>query len=209
MNINPTPNVMIITAWHQMALLALFFVFPMCVTGAFIGIGIYIGLPGWVLALGGAILALVSFVLGGMFGYKRLPKDAMRVERDALVGIRCGTIPFSSITQYNLDDGIKIHRQGHVTLKLKPTTERDRYNEFHAAFASAISIWQFQHPASKIKPNYFYGSWKAKAIGGALLLISAGAAIGALVLDMSGGIGIAIAGVSTGIFLMVSKRRNV
>jgi hypothetical protein len=208
MNINPTPNVMVITLWHQMALGVLFLILPMCVTGAFIGIGVYLNLPGWILALGGVVLALVSLVLGGTFGYKRLPKDAMRVERDALVGVRCGTIPFDSITQYNLDDGIKIHRQGHATLKLKSTTERERYNEFHAAFASAITIWQFRHPASKMKPDYFYGSLKARAIGGALLFISVGTAIGALMMDIGGGIGIAMAGAVTGIALMVSKRRD-
>jgi len=208
---NIPPNVTIVTRWRQVAVIMMLAVLPAVVFGAIIGIGIYSRLSetGFAfLMLGGMVLALACMVLFGTLGYKMTPKDAMRVENNALVGVRYGVIPFDSITRYHLDDGIKIYRKGRATLRLNATVDRHSYNEFRAAFALAISAWQSRHPDSGMTQSYFYGSRKAKIIGGLLVLGSVGVIIAALALDALGGLGGAFAGISMGIYLIASKRKN-
>ena len=205
---NTPPNVVIFTWWHQAVMLAMVMVLPVGVTGIFIVVGIYINLPAVILVLGALILAITSLWLAATQAGKIFPKDVMCIENNAVIGKRHGVIPFDSITEYNLDDNrIKIHRKGRATLRLMATQERRSYAEFHAAFVSAILTWKSLHPDSNMKQAYFYGSWKAKAVGGVLLLGSVGSIIAAIAFDVFGVLGGAFIGASMGLYLIFSKRK--
>jgi hypothetical protein len=207
---NAPYNVCVFTWWHTIAGLMMIVGLPMGVTGVTIGIGIYIGLSEIILISLGIVLIFTCMLLFGTLSYRMLPKDLMHVENNALIGMRYGIIPFDSIVNYNLDDGrIKISRKGHATIRLAATKERRSYDEFYATFASAILAWQSLHPGSNMKQAYFYGSWKAKAVGGVLLLGSLGSAVAALALNAYGVLGVTLLGAVTGLYLMLSKRRNV
>ncbi|MDF3839438.1 hypothetical protein P3W85_41860 [Cupriavidus basilensis] len=157
-------NVVIRTRWHQAAVFAgplsplvLFLAIPVTSTG------------GLLMVLG---LAVLCCALPLILAFKTYPplREVARIEGDQLTFQHYGSIPFSSITGYNLDDYIKLERQGRWTLLLQGDRKTPGYGAFYTSFAAAMADWRARHPGQVPLQSYFYGSWKARTLGIAILV---------------------------------------
>ncbi|POA28822.1 hypothetical protein C1891_28640 [Pseudomonas sp. GW456-12-1-14-TSB6] len=136
------------------------------------------------------------------------------VHEDHIKFSKYKTIYFSQIQQFNLDDYIKIRRAGNITLLLQGNRKNiEHYKAFYKDFECAIKLWQQKQ--IKLKEalpmqTYFYGSFKARLWGGALLAGYISLLLIAIIFDANYILVIATGGaiVPVGIFLISSVRRN-
>ena len=136
------------------------------------------------------------------------------VHEDHIKFSKYKTIYFSQIVQFNLDDYIKIRRAENITLLLQGNRKNiEHYKAFYKDFEYAIKLWQQKQ--IKLKKNlpiqtYFYGSFKTRLLGGALLAGYISLLFIAVIFDANYILVIATGGVivPVGIFLISSVRRN-
>lgn len=136
------------------------------------------------------------------------------VHEDHIKFSKYKTIYFSQILQFNLDDYIKIQRVKNITLLLQGNRKNiEHYKVFYKDFEYAIKLWQqkqikFKNPLPM--RTYFYGSFKARLLGTALLSGYISLLIIAIIFDANYILAIATGGVivPVGIFLISSVRRN-
>lgn len=204
-----SPNVRVYAWWHQVVLMTIVLIFPLITTGSIIGVGVYFHFSRGIVISGGLIFYIISLLLSVMLVIKIAPTDFMYVEKHAIIGRRLGRIPFESIVKYNLDGNrIKIHRRECATLRLIAIKKDNNYEKFHSAFVSAAAAWRVLYPGRGMEPAYFYGSWKAKIVGGLFLFSGACLAVASLAFDLLGGLAFSLLAAAMGFFMLLSRRRD-
>lgn len=161
------------TRWHQFSV-----PFGMALGSASL-IGVLFSRGPVMLAIALCLLGLLAPPLVAFRGFPT--RNSIKVTPEGLTFSRRAPVAFADLTSWGTDDFLKVVRSGRTTLLVSaldlPNRER-LLREFQAALAA----WQQRQPVGAQPPRrtYFYGTFRARAIGALIVALGLTCAVMAM-----------------------------
>ncbi len=155
-------------------------------------------------------LCLIGLLAPPLVAFRGFPtRNSIKVTSDGLTFSRRGPVAFADLASWGTDDFLKLVRPGRTTLLVSALDLPNR-ERLLREFQAALSAWQQRQPGGTQPPRrtYFYGTFRARAIGALIVALGLTCAVMAMnlrepswSLAVVGGLGAAF-----GLMMLLGKR---